>query len=113
MSMLRTILYSLNDGLYNIKRGGITGIISIITIAFSMLNLGLFLLLWINISPLLKGWMDEVKVLGYLREDICEERIAVSHYNHGFMSIFAYLVAISSETIAEVFSGREVLVSGC
>ncbi|MBN2373134.1 ABC transporter permease [bacterium] len=75
MNRLRTILYSLNDGLCNLKHGGVTGVVSILTIAFSMLNLGLFLLLWINISPLLKGWMEEVKVLGYLKEGICESRI--------------------------------------
>lgn len=75
MNRLRTLIYSFKDGLYNLKRGGITGIISIITIAFTMLNIGLFFLLWINISPLFKGWMEEVKVIGYLKEDISEGRI--------------------------------------
>lgn len=45
--------------------------------------------------------------------NIGEYRIAVSHYNHGLMSIFAYLVAVSSEAVAEIFSGGEILVLGC
>lgn len=75
MSRLRVLFYSLEDSLYNIKRGGITGIVSIITIAFTMLNLSLFFLLWINISPLLKGCLDEIKVVGYLKEGLLEEKI--------------------------------------
>jgi cell division transport system permease protein len=75
MSGLRVLFYSLEDSFYNIKRGGFNGIVSIITISFTMLNLGLFFLLWVNISPLLKGCLDEVKVVGYLREGIVEEKI--------------------------------------
>jgi cell division transport system permease protein len=40
-----------------------------------MLNLGLFFLLWINIAPFLKGCLDEVKVVGFLKEGILEEKI--------------------------------------
>ncbi len=75
MNRLRMFAYCLKDGLYNLKRGGITSIISIITIAFTMLNLSLFFLLWINLSPLFMGWMNEVKVVGYLKKNTNEEAV--------------------------------------
>lgn len=72
---IRNIFYSLIDGVYNLKRGGITGIISMITIAFTLVNLGLFFLLWFNLSPMLEGWTDQVKVQAYLKDGIPYERI--------------------------------------
>ncbi|MGA1791882.1 MAG: permease-like cell division protein FtsX [bacterium] len=75
MSKLKVFFYSLQDGFYNLKRGGTTDLISIITIAFTMLNLGLFFLLWINIAPHLQGCLNEVKVVGYLKEGISEARV--------------------------------------
>ncbi|MGA1794589.1 MAG: cell division protein FtsX [bacterium] len=70
-------LYSLQDGVHNLRRGGITGFVSVITISFTMLNVGLFFLLWINISPLLTGCLDAVKVVAYLKEGIGEERVVL------------------------------------
>ena len=75
MSKLKVFFYSLQDGFYNLKRGGTTDLISIITIAFTMLNLGLFFLLWINVAPHLQGCLNEVKVVGYLKEGISAARV--------------------------------------
>jgi len=72
---VRVFLYSLQDGIHNLKRGGVTGFVSVITISFTMLNVGLFFLLWMNIAPLLTGCLDAVKVVAYLKEGIGEERI--------------------------------------
>ena len=75
MRKLKVFFYSLEDGFYNLKRGGVTDLISIITIAFTMLNLGLFFLLWINIAPHLSHCLKDVKVVGYLREGISAARL--------------------------------------
>ena len=75
MGKLKVFFYSLEDGFYNLKRGGVTDLISIITIAFTMLNLGPFFLLWINIAPHLSNCLKDVKVVGYLKEGISASRI--------------------------------------
>lgn len=75
MNRFRTICYGLKDGFYNLRRGGITGIVSIITIAFTLLNIGLFLMLWRNASPFFTKWMKDLKVVGYLKDPVSEKRI--------------------------------------
>ena len=101
MKRLRIFYYSLEDGFYNLKRGGMTGYVAIITIAFTMLNLGLFFLLWMNISPHFKGCLDEVKVVGYLKADVSNEAIGhLAKELKGLSEIKQVLFISQSEALA-------------
>jgi cell division transport system permease protein len=45
------------------------------TIAFSLLILGIFFILYVNINDLLTSWQQNIRVVAYLEDDIVEERI--------------------------------------
>lgn len=97
MNRFRSVLYSLQDGIYNLRRGGITGVISIITIAFTLLNLGLLSLAWGNISPILDRWMAQVKVVGYLKEGVSGQRIEELQKDLGAVPHVKEVVYISKQ----------------
>ena len=75
MEKLRSFFFCVREGIYNLKRGGLRGIIAMLIIAFTLTNVGLFLLLTDNIAPRIARFIDKPKIIGYLRDDIKEKRI--------------------------------------
>jgi cell division transport system permease protein len=45
------------------------------TIAFSLLILGVFFLLYVNVNDLLASWKQEIRMVAYLRDDVADDRI--------------------------------------
>ncbi|MGA1867178.1 MAG: cell division protein FtsX [bacterium] len=75
MEQLRTFFFCVREGMYNLKRGGFRGIIAMLIIAFTLTNVGLFLLLTDNVAPRIANFIDKPKIIAYLKDDIHEKRI--------------------------------------
>ncbi|MDY6987407.1 MAG: permease-like cell division protein FtsX [Thermodesulfobacteriota bacterium] len=59
----------------NIAAGPYLHLAATATIAFSMLILGVFSILYVNISDLLRSWQQDIRVVAYLEEDLVKERL--------------------------------------
>ena len=45
------------------------------TIAFSLLIIGIFAILYVNINDLIRSWQEKIRVVAYLNNDVSEEQI--------------------------------------
>jgi cell division transport system permease protein len=51
------------------------------TLAFSMLILGVFAILYVNINDLFRSWQEDIRVVAYLDKDLVEERMELLRQN--------------------------------
>ena len=59
----------------NIAAGPYLHLAATATIAFSMLILGVFAILYVNISDLLRSWQQDIRVVAYLEDDLVKQRL--------------------------------------
>lgn len=68
--------YLLGEAVDNIKANRTTTVIALATTTFTMLGMGVFLLLYLNVQAALGSLKDEIKVIVYLRDSTPEQAIA-------------------------------------
>ena len=70
------IRYLLGEAVDNILANRATTLIALVTTTFTMLGMGVFLLLFLNIQGALGSLREEIKVIGYLRDAVSTRDIA-------------------------------------
>ena len=73
---MTTARYLLSEAVDNIKANRTTTVTAVVTTAFTMLGMGVFLLLYMNIQSVLGSLREEIKVIVYFRDTISPEAIA-------------------------------------
>jgi cell division transport system permease protein len=68
--------YLLGEAVDNIRANRTTTIIALVTATFTMLGMGVFLLLYLNVQGALGSLREEIKVLVYLRDAASPQAIA-------------------------------------
>jgi cell division transport system permease protein len=68
--------YLLGEAVDNIRANRTTTIIALVTATFTMLGMGVFLLLYLNVQGALGSLREEIKVLVYLRDTASPQAIA-------------------------------------
>ena len=72
---MRQLGYFFREALLNLRANTSSAMISTVTITFTMVLFGLFLLLYLNLSTLVGSLRQEIKVILYLRDGIPEKEI--------------------------------------
>jgi cell division transport system permease protein len=67
--------YLLQEALDNTRANRTTAVIALVTTAFTMLGMGVFLLLYVNVQAVLGSLREEIKVTVYLRDSVSPEAI--------------------------------------
>jgi cell division transport system permease protein len=67
---MRTVRYLLSEAIDNIKTNRTTTVTAVVTTAFTMLGMGVFLLLYLNIQGVLGSLHEEIKVIVYFRDSV-------------------------------------------
>jgi cell division transport system permease protein len=67
--------YILQDALVNIRRSGWSGLVSIGTIAFSFVIVGIFLIITRNLGALVSEWKEQFQVTVFLEDGITAEQL--------------------------------------
>jgi cell division transport system permease protein len=67
--------YILQDALVNIRRSGWSGLVSIGTIAFSFVIVGIFLIITRNLGALVSDWKEQFQVTVFLEDGITSEQL--------------------------------------
>lgn len=70
---MRQLRYFLKETLLNLRGNQSTTLISMATIAFTMMLFGVFLLLYFNLDALVGSLQQEIKVILYLRDGLAEK----------------------------------------
>jgi len=69
--------YILQDALVNIRRSGWSGVVSVGTIAFSFVIVGIFLIITRNLGALVNEWKEQFQVTIFLEDGITGEQFAL------------------------------------
>ena len=67
--------YLLQEAIDNTRANRTTAAIALVTTAFTMLGMGVFLLLYVNVQAVLGSLREEIKVTVYLRDSVTPEAI--------------------------------------
>ena len=70
MHLLHAIGYCFNEAFAELWRNRLVNLVSIGTIAVSLVVLGIFASLSTNLNALLEGWSNRVQVTAYLKDDV-------------------------------------------
>jgi cell division transport system permease protein len=76
MSLLR---YTLREALINIRRSATMGWVAILTMSFTLLFFGIFLLISININEALRSLKGRATIAAYVKDGVSEEKIKALH----------------------------------
>ena len=113
---MRQLRYFLKEVLLNLRANTSTAVISTVTIAFTLVLFGLFLLLYLNLNALVGSLRQEIKVILYLRDGISEKEIASLHEKLRDQPGVSNVTYISKEKALEDFrralEGRDILLRG-
>lgn len=75
---LRTLIYFIKEAFANLKKNSLTAVAAISTVMISLIMLGFFLLVIVNINFLSQQLSSKVEIAAYLRADVTEkERVDI------------------------------------
>jgi cell division transport system permease protein len=113
---MRPLRYFFKEVLLNLRANTSTAVISTVTIAFTMVLFGLFLLLYLNLNALVGSLRQEIKVILYLRDGISEKEIVALHDKLRGQTGVSDVAYISKEKALEDFrrslEGQDILLRG-
>ena len=108
--------YLLGEAVDNIKANRTTTVIALATTTFTMLGMGVFLLLYLNVQDALGSLKDEIKVIVYLRDAVPPKTIAQLRSELSKDPAVAAVEFVSREqalaTFRAQFPSEERLLSG-
>jgi cell division transport system permease protein len=73
---MRQLRYFIKEAILNLRVNKSTAVVSTVTIAFTIMLFGLFLLLYLNLNRLMGSLRQEIKVIIYLRDGITPQESA-------------------------------------
>lgn len=114
--MIRSLRYLFKEVRLNLQANTSTAVISTVTIAFTMVLFGLFLLLYLNLNALVGSLRQEIKVILYLRDGISEKEIVSLHDKLREQAGVSNVTFVSKEKALEDFrrslGGQDILLRG-
>jgi cell division transport system permease protein len=113
---MRQLRYFLKETLLNLRGNKSTTLISMATIAFTMMLFGVFLLLYFNLDTLVGSLQQEIKVILYLRDGISEKERAdlegKLRQEPGVSSLLYVSKATALENFRRSLEGQDILLKG-
>jgi len=113
---MRSLRYFLKEVLLNLRANKSTAVISTVTIAFTMVLFGLFLLLYLNLNALVGSLRQEIKVILYLRDGISGKDLEALQEKLRDQPGVSNLTYISKQKALEDFrrslEGQDILLRG-
>lgn len=108
--------YLLSEAVDNVKANRTTTFIALATATFTMLGMGVFLLLYLNVQDALGSLREEIKVIVYLRDSVSAREIAQLREELGKDPAVAGIEFVSREqalaTFRAQFPSEERLLNG-
>jgi cell division transport system permease protein len=113
---MRQLRYFFKEVLLNFRANKATALISTITIAFTMVLFGLFLLVYLNLNSLVGSLRQEIKVILYLRDGISGKELSALQEKLGEqpgVSNIAYVSKLQAlEEFRRSMEGQDILFRG-
>lgn len=113
---MRQLRYFFKEAFLNLRTNQSIAVVSTVTIAFTMMLFGLFLVLYLNLNALVGSLRQEIKVILYLRDGISEKDVAALYEKLRGQSGISDATYISKEQALEDFQraveGRDILLRG-
>ncbi|MBI3596282.1 MAG: ABC transporter permease [Nitrospirae bacterium] len=113
---MRQLRYFLKETLLNLRGNKSTTLISMATIAFTMMLFGVFLLLYFNLDALVGSLQQEIKVILYLRDGLAEkERVDLEgklRQGPGVSNVLYVSKAMALVNFRRSLEGQDILLKG-
>ncbi|MBI3995162.1 MAG: ABC transporter permease [Nitrospirae bacterium] len=113
---MRQFRYFFKEAFLNLRTNQSIAVVSTVTIAFTMMLFGLFLVMYLNLNTLVGSLRQEIKVILYLRDGISEKDVAALDEKLRSQSGISDATYISKEQALEDFQraveGRDILLRG-
>ncbi|HET6464851.1 MAG TPA: permease-like cell division protein FtsX [Nitrospiria bacterium] len=113
---MRQLRYFLKETLLNLRGNKSTTVISMATIAFTMMLFGVFLLLYFNLDTLVGSLQQEIKVILYLRDGLSEKERAdlegKIRQEPGVSNVLYVSKATALENFRRSLEGQDILLKG-
>jgi cell division transport system permease protein len=113
---MRQLRYFLKETLLNLRGNKSTTLISMATIAFTMMLFGVFLLVYYNLDALVGSLQQEIKVILYLRDGLSEKERADLEgrvrEEPGVSSVVYVSKATALENFRRSLEGQDILLKG-
>ncbi|HUK56976.1 MAG TPA: permease-like cell division protein FtsX [Nitrospiria bacterium] len=113
---MRQLRYFLKETFLNLRANKSTTLISMATIAFTMMLFGVFLLLYFNLDAMVVSLQQEIKVILYLRDGLAEKEKADLETKLRAEPGVSNVVYVSKERALENFrrslEGQDILLKG-
>ena len=108
--------YFIKEAVLNLRVNKSTALVSTVTIAFTIMLFGLFLLLYLNLDRLMGSLRQEIKVIVYLRDGITpQERAAVLEmlrHQPGVSKVMYVSKAKALEEVRRSLENEDILLRG-
>jgi cell division transport system permease protein len=113
---MRQLRYFLKETLLNLRGNKSTTLISMATIAFTMMLFGVFLLLYFNLDTLVGSLQQEIKVILYLRDGLSEKERAdlegKLRQEPGVSNVLYVSKAMALVNFRQSLEGQDILLKG-
>ncbi|HTN44609.1 MAG TPA: permease-like cell division protein FtsX [Nitrospiria bacterium] len=113
---MRQLRYFLKETLLNLRGNKSTTLISMATIAFTMMLFGVFLLVYFNLDALVGSLQQEIKVILYLRDGLPDKERAELEgkvrEEPGVSSVVYVSKAAALENFRRSLEGQDILLKG-
>jgi cell division transport system permease protein len=113
---MRQLRYFLKETLFNLRGNKSTTLISMATIAFTMMLFGVFLLVYFNLDVLVGSLQQEIKVILYLRDGLSEKERAdlegKVRVEPGVSGVVYVSKAAALENFRRSLEGQDILLKG-
>jgi cell division transport system permease protein len=113
---MRQLRYFLKETLFNLRGNKSTTLISMATIAFTMMLFGVFLLVYFNLDVLVGSLQQEIKVILYLRDGLSEKERAdlegKVRAEPGVSGVVYVSKAAALENFRRSLEGQDILLKG-
>ena len=103
---MTTVRYLLSEAVDNIMTNRTTTMTAVVTTAFTMLGMGVFLLLYLNIQGVLSSLHEEIKVIVYFRDSVTPQAMTVLRLRLSDDAAVSGIDVMTREQALESFRNR-------
>ena len=103
---MTTVRYLLSEAVDNIMTNRTTTMTAVVTTAFTMLGMGVFLLLYLNIQGVLSSLHEEIKVIVYFRDSVTPQTMTALRARLSDDAAVSGIDVVTREQALESFRNR-------
>jgi len=103
---MTTVRYLLSEAVDNMMTNRTTTVTAVVTTAFTMLGMGVFLLLFLNIQGVLSSLHEEIKVIVYFRDSVTPQAMTVLRLRLSDDAAVSGIDVMTREQALESFRNR-------